>query len=146
MSILQGGDEYSVDSKGRVKIPSKMLKNLSGEASEVFHLTIGQDNCIDAYPACYWVNIEKKLEGLNKFDIKNKFFLRKFLMNSEKVELDAQQRLVLPKKLIEQAGISDTVQIIGLVDHIEFWDPQRYKEYEMAFEGEYDKISAEVMS
>lgn len=146
MSILQGGDEYTVDSKGRVKVPSKMLKNLSVEASESFNLTIGQDKCINAYPMNEWAEIEKKLRGLNPFEEKSRFFLRKFLMNSEKVELDSQQRIVLPKKLTEQTGITDSVQIIGLVDHIEFWDPKKYKEYESKYDNEFDIISAEVMS
>lgn len=146
MSILQGGDEFSVDSKSRVKMPARMLRSLSSEANEIFVLTLGQDKCIYAYPINEWQEIEKKLKERNPFNEKDRYFLRRFLMNSEKVELDSQQRIVLPKKLTELTGITDQVSIIGLVDHIEFWNPTWLKNYLELYDPEYEKISEEVMS
>lgn len=146
MSILQGGDDFTVDSKSRVKVPARMLKALSNEANNSFVLTLGQDKCIFAYPMNEWLEIEKKLKERNPFNEKDRYFLRRFLMNSEKVELDAQQRIVLPKKLTDLTGISEQVSIIGLVDHIEFWNPKWLKDYLEIYDPEYEKISEEVMS
>jgi MraZ protein len=135
-----------VDSKGRVKVPARMLKALSSEANDSFVLTLGQDSCIYAYPMNEWLEIEKQLKKLNTFDQKDRYFLRRFLMNTEDASLDAQQRIILPKKLTDQTGIKDNVSIVGLVDHIEFWNPETLKSYIEIYDKEYEKISEEVMS
>ena len=50
-------------------------------------------------------------------------------MWSEEVKLDAQQRVTLPKNLLEFAGIDGKVAIIGMIDHIEFWNPEKFESY-----------------
>lgn len=146
MSALMGGETFSIDSKGRVKLPSRLLKHLAAESDTTFVLTRGLDGCVFGYPLSEWVQVENKIRSLNQFDQKNRSFVRHFLMLSEEVSLDGQQRIIIPRKLMEFAGIKNEVTIVGVLDHIEFWNPDKYDNYIGLHDAEFDKISEEVMT
>ena len=145
MAFFKGQELYSIDTKGRVNVPAKMRKSISPDANNTFTVTRGQDNCIVAYPLDEWRNYEDKFEQLNQYDAKNRYFLRMLLMWSEEVSLDSQQRISLPKKLIEYASIDKKVLIIGVGDHIEIWSPEKYDEYIKSFDESYEDVAAKVM-
>lgn len=145
MAFFKGQELYSIDSKGRVNIPAKMRKCISPEAADMFAITRGVDKCIVAYPMDEWKHYEKKFESLNQYDAKNRYFLRMILMWSEEVGLDAQQRISLPKKLLEFAGIEGKVMIVGMADHIEFWNPEEFEKYLAGYEESYETVASTVM-
>jgi MraZ protein len=146
MAFFKGQEVYSIDSKGRVNIPSKMRKSLSPEANDTFAITRGLDKCITAYPIDEWKKYEEKFSNLNQYDEKNRYFLRMLLMWSEEVTLDAQQRITLPRKLLEFAGIDGKVMIVGMGDHIEFWNPDEFENYLNKFNEPYEKVAEKVFS
>lgn len=146
MSFFKGQETYSIDNKGRVNIPAKMRKSMSPEANDTFVVTRGTENCIVAYPLDEWKKYEEKLQNLNQFDEKNRFFLRTILMWSEEVGLDAQQRVSLPKKLIDFAQIDNKTTIVGMVDRIEFWKPENFEKYLSSSTESYESVAALVMS
>ncbi|PKL85764.1 MAG: division/cell wall cluster transcriptional repressor MraZ [Ignavibacteriae bacterium HGW-Ignavibacteriae-1] len=145
MAFFKGQELHSIDNKGRVNIPAKMRRSISPDANDTFTVTRGQDDCIVAYPLDEWKNYEEKFEELNQYDSKNRFFLRKILMWSEEVLLDAQQRIMLPKKLTDFAEIEGKVLIVGMVDHIEFWNPEKFEEYLNNHDESYEEVAAKVM-
>lgn len=145
MAFFKGQESYSIDAKGRVNIPAKMRKSVSPDANDTFAVTRGVDKCIVAYPLDEWKNYESKFEQLNQYDSQNRYFLRTLLMWSEEVSLDAQQRIALPKKLLEFAGIEGKVKIVGMVDHIEFWNPEEFDKYLGGYSESYEDVAAKVM-
>lgn len=145
MAFFKGQEFYSIDSKGRVNIPAKMRKSLSPEANDTFVLTRGVDKCIVAYPFDEWRKYEEKFEKLNQYEEKNRYFLRLLLMWSEEVKLDAQQRISIPKQLIDFAEIEGKVAIIGMIDHIEIWNPDKFNEYLSSKEESYEQVAEKVM-
>ncbi|HOK14633.1 MAG TPA: division/cell wall cluster transcriptional repressor MraZ [Candidatus Kapabacteria bacterium] len=146
MAFFKGQETYSIDNKGRVNIPAKMRKSLSPEANDTFAITRGLDRCITAYPIDEWKKYEEKFANLNQYDEKNRYFLRMLLMWSEEVTLDAQQRISLPRKLLEFAGIESKVMIVGMGDHIEFWNPDEFENYLNRFNEPYEKVAEQVFS
>jgi MraZ protein len=101
MSFFKGQETYSIDDKGRVNVPTKMRKSIQPEAGDTFILTRGVDKCIVAYPMNEWKVYEEKFAKLNQYSEKDRFFLRMILSWSEEVEMDAQQRVSVPKRLRE---------------------------------------------
>ncbi len=146
MAFFKGQETYSIDNKGRVNIPAKMRKSLSPEANDTFAITRGLDRCVTAYPIDEWKKYEEKFANLNQYDEKNRYFLRMLLMWSEEVVLDAQQRITLPRKLLEFAGIESKVMIVGMGDHIEFWNPDEFESYLNKFNEPYEKVAEQVFS
>ena len=56
---------YSLDSKGRVNIPSKFRQTLSTDNQNTFVITRGLDSCIWVYPLVQWKEIEENLRNLS---------------------------------------------------------------------------------
>ncbi len=145
MSRFKGEETYSIDSKGRVNIPAKMRKSLSPEAEETFVVIRGFEKCIYAYPLDEWRKKEEQLEKLDDTDDKSRYFLRTFLRHGHDIKMDAQQRIIIPKELLEFAGIDKKVKIAGVMNHIEFWDPDEYDKYMNSFGMTYEEV-AKAMS
>jgi len=146
MSRFKGEETYSIDSKGRVNIPAKMRKNLSEEANDTFVVTRGFEKCIYAYPLDEWKKKEQSFENLSEYDEKSRYFLRTLLRYSEDVKIDGQQRIAIPKELVEFANIDKKVTIAGVMNHLEFWDPDEYEKYMTSHDIAYEDIAEKVMS
>ena len=146
MSFFKGQETYSIDDKGRVNVPTKMRKSIQPEAGDTFILTRGVDKCIVAYPMNEWKKYEEKFATLNQYNEQDRFFLRMILSWSEEVEMDAQQRVSVPKRLREFAGIESKVTIVGMIDHIEFWQPEEFEKYCNGQSESYEEVAAKVMT
>jgi MraZ protein len=146
MAFFKGQELFSIDIKGRVAVPSKMRKSISPEALDTFVVTRGFEKCIFAYPLDEWKTYEDKYQKLSQYDEQSRFFLRKMLMWSEEVKLDPQQRISLPKKMLEFAGIETKVLIVGMIDHVELWNPEEFEKYIESHEESYEEVAAKVMN
>lgn len=145
MSGFKGQETYSIDNKGRVNIPAKMRKALSPEANDTFVLTRGADKCIVAYPLDEWRKYEERFAQLNQYDEKDRFFLRMILSWSMEAEVDGQQRISIPKRHLDFAGIDSKVTIVGMMDRIELWNPEEFERYLSGYSESYEQVAATVM-
>ncbi len=146
MSRFKGIETYSLDNKGRVNIPAKMRKNISPEANDTFVFSRGFEKCIYAYPMDEWKKKEESLEELNEYKEKNRYFMRVLLQHSQDVKMDAQLRVALPKELTNFAGIDKKVTIAGVMNHIEFWDPDEYEAYMNGHAESYEEVAEKLMT
>ena len=144
MSRFKGEETYSIDNKGRVNIPARMRKSLSPEAEETFVITRGFDKCIYAYPLDEWRKKEEQYEQLDETDEKSRFFLRTLLRFSQDVKMDNQQRIIIPKELLDFAGIDKKITIAGVMNHLEFWNPDEYEKYMNSFGMTYEEVAKEM--
>jgi MraZ protein len=115
---------YTLDSKGRLIIPSRYREHLQGEVV----LTRGLDRCITLYPINVWEEIAQKVTALPITDLRGRALRRIFFSDANKVELDRQGRILLPDRLREFAGLTTTteVAIVGLDRFIELWEPDAW--------------------
>lgn len=148
-NIFTGSCSYSIDSKGRVNVPAKMRKSLAPANDRTFIVTRGADPCIVLYPKEVWKLIVEKLISLNKRRALHRHYTRNLVRYAEAVQYDQQGRIALPVELIEYAGIEKSAEIVGMLDHIEIWDPERLSDSDRQFadrQDELDSISDEVFS
>lgn len=145
MAGFKGQAEYSVDEKGRVAIPAKMRAVLKPEAKGTFTATRGFEQCIFLYPLDRWEEMEKQMMGLNMYQREARNFVRQILRWAEEVTLDKQGRVVLPRVLMEFAGITDRALIIGALDHIEIWDPATFERFVNEQSLDYETLAERVM-
>ncbi len=145
MAGFKGQAQYSVDAKGRLAIPAKMRAVLNPEAKNTFTITRGFEQCIFLYPLDRWEVIETELNALNSYTRAARNFVRSVLMWADEVALDGQGRIVIPKVLAELAGITDKALVIGSLDHIEVWNPERFAAYLESQEDDYETLAERVM-
>lgn len=127
MGSLYGGERFAVDHKGRVAIPAKLRRSLTAEARDSFVVLPGFDGCLDLYPLDEWRRYDEKLRSLPPGDVRARRFRRILLENATEVQVDGQGRVQLPSKLLELAGIGKEAVVLGVVDHIEIWNPERFE-------------------
>ena len=114
MKNVTGTYEHSIDSKGRLFIPSK----LRVELGDTFYLAMGVDACLAIYPQSTWDRFTEKFASLPMSQSKA---MRPLFANAAKCELDSQGRIVIPQKLRKYAGLDKDVVIIGVTDRAEIW-------------------------
>jgi MraZ protein len=75
---------------------------------------------------------EKRAKTLLEVSLLEKEMIekRRFLFSSTVyLEIDEQGRFVLPRSLLEYAGLDGKVVIVGVGDHFEIWSPERWTRY-----------------
>ena len=140
--------EYLVtlDAKGRFLLPAGFKKQLTEGASEHFIVNRGFEKYLSLYPMKSWKPIFSKLSELNQFDPKTRQFTRYFLNGATQVELDSANRLLLPKNLMEYAGLEKDIVLVSSINKIEIWDSIIYKQFFETFSPEaFSNLAKEIM-
>ncbi len=128
LNTFTGEFSYTVDAKGRVNIPSKFRKVLSVDNEDTFVITRGMDPCVWVYPIVIWQNIENDLKNLSSLSAINRTFVRNTVRYATPLTYDGQGRIQLTTNLINYADLDKKTLIIGMVNKIEIWNPERLKE------------------
>jgi MraZ protein len=142
---FKGQYENAIDEKGRVAIPAKMRRALTPEANETFVATRGFETCVFLYPLDTWEQMEEQFLRLNPFQKETRAFVRDITRWAEEVTLDKQGRIVLPRRLMEFAGLNDASVIIGSLERVEIWDPAVFEQYIEGISTDYESIAERVM-
>ena len=83
--------------------------------------------CLELYPIEEWSKLMEKLNNLNRFIKKNNDFIRRFSAGVQMVELDAAERLLVPKNLADFAKIKKDIVLSSAINIIEIWDKELYE-------------------
>jgi MraZ protein len=127
MDNFIGNINAKVDAKGRVFVPADFRKIL--QMTEDKRLILRKDiyeTCLVLYPAPIWEEELSTLRNkLKKYGKKARKIYRKFIQDSELLELDANGRILIPKRYLQLAGINADVRFMGMDQTIEIWNPDR---------------------
>ena len=146
MSFFIGEYQYTIDSKGRINVPAKFRKGLIPEADNTFIITQGADKCLDLYPLnVFQERIVNKVNGLSESKKEHRYHTSFTGSNSSDAVLDKQGRIAIPQKLLEYAGITKDVLIIGAFHRIELWAPKVRVEYLERMKNSEIQIDKELM-
>lgn len=83
--------------------------------------------CLELYPIKQWEELMTKVNQLNRFNKKNNDFIRRFTAGVRIVEVDATGRFLIPKDLMQHAGIERETVVSSAVSILEIWDKNRYE-------------------
>ncbi len=143
-----GEYRYSIDSKGRINIPSKFRQALSPDSEDTFVVTRGLDKCVWVYPLEEWERIEDNLRSLTFLRPKERDFIRQIVRWATPSKYDKQGRVVIPAPLLKMAGLNDQAVIIGMLNKIEIWSPDIIDEEYDAFidltDEDYESFAAQI--
>ena len=127
--VLQflGNMEAKTDAKGRVFVPANFRKCLqkAGEEFLVLRKDIFQD-CLVLYPGSVWEKEVGVLRNkLNKWNKDQQQIFRQFVLDAERLEMDANGRILIPKRYLQMVGIDSDVRFLGVDDTIEIWAKEK---------------------
>lgn len=142
-----GEYEVTMDAKGRFLLPVALKKQLAEESASQFVINRGIETCLTLYPMQSWEPIFSEVSKLNEFDPKVRQFRRYFLNGATNLELDSAGRLLLPKSLMDYAGLVKDIVLVSAVNKIEIWDKIKYTQFFETFSPEsYSELANEVMN
>lgn len=141
-----GTYECKADAKGRFMMPASLKKQLAPVTQDGFVLKRAVfQPCLELYPMAEWNAMMTRINKLNRFNKKNNDFIRRFTAGVKTVEIDANGRLLIPKDLIQIAGISKELTVSSAINIIEIWDKQKYEKAIDDATVDFASLAEEVM-
>src|SRR3989344_615343 len=123
--MFRGVNTLSLDSKGRMAIPTRYRDQLARACSGQMVLTINaldSDRCLLLYPQPEWEEIERKIMKLSSFNKQTRKLQRMLVGHATECEMDGNGRILLTPHLREFSGLSKDVVLIGQGNKFEIWD------------------------
>ena len=133
MATFIGDYECKVDVKGRIILPVAFKKQMPAGAPD--HFVVRKDifeNCLVIYSIDDWNRqLEKIRSRINPYNREHNRFLRNFFKGTAELSLDNNNRFLIPKRLLDLAGIERDVVMAGQDGRIEIWASGAYDKIDM---------------
>ena len=141
---IVGTYECKLDPKGLVKLPVALKKQLQGVGVFVVKRSVFQP-CLEVYTKEEWSLLMQKVNKLNRFKKKNNDFIRRFTAGVKVVEIDATDRMLIPKDLLGIASLDKDVVLSSAINLIEIWDKSLYEQAIDDAAVDFAELAEEVM-
>jgi MraZ protein len=128
LSNFIGTFKFAVDKKGRFSVPTLVRDGLAASSDGTFVVHPGADNCLEAYPKDEWARRVRILRSLPA-GRSGRYYRRVIIGDARPCKMDGHHRILVPPELLARAGITEAVLIVGQLDHLELWQPERYEAY-----------------
>ena len=129
--------EHSLDDKGRLMIPARLREGLV--AGSPLYIINGFDGYLGVYNEEGYKALCSYLDNFSDFHqdarkVKRDIYSSTFVLN-----VDRLGRIQIPNSVLTRYDISRKVVVLGVGDHFEIWDEEKYKTYQ-------EKASKEISS
>ena len=140
---LTGSKQFNLDAKGRLTLPATYRKDFEGQVI----LIPLQDALYGFTPDGFgrWVESFFEKDG-TKFSPGNRrqvALRRKLTGSAVTVDIDSAGRIALGKvdaQKRERLGLKRDVTVVGVVDHFEVWDTERWEAENALLDDELDAL------
>jgi MraZ protein len=133
MATFIGEYACKVDVKGRVILPVAFKKQMPADACD--HFVVRKDifeNCLVLYASEDWNRqLQKIRKRINPYNREHNMFLRNFFKGTADLFLDNNNRMLIPKRLLDLIGAERDVVLAGQDGRIEIWAADIYEKIEM---------------
>lgn len=127
MAHFLGEFDCKLDAKGRMMIPANLKKQLPEAEREGLVVNRGFEKHLVIYTKKEWDKIVEELSKLNPYEKKTREFIRYFTRGATELTLDSANRVLLPKSLLEYAGVESEVVLSCQFNKIELWSKEAYE-------------------
>ena len=138
--------EYAckLDSKSRLAVPAALLRQLPPDNNR-FVVNRGFEKNLVLYPIGEWERTSRRIERLNRYDRESRLFVRNFYRGATELTLDGNNRLLIPKRLLDYAGITDQLVLHGTVREVEIWEPGQFEQELDLPDGEFSRLAQKLL-
>ncbi len=146
MSSFIGDYICKIDDRGRITLPTAFKKAMSSDSKETFVVKKDiYEKCLILYPLNEW---ERQMEiirsKINPYNKEHNIFLRGFFKGTAEIELDTNNRILIPKRMLEECNIEKEAVLAGQDTKIEIWSKN---EYEKVSSGEdFARLAERIMA
>lgn len=122
MERFMGTYMHSLDSKGRLTVPSRFRDGLADGGA----ITRGIDTCLEILPMGAWEAKAERVTGLDEFRSEGRNARRALFASAVRLDIDRQGRVSIPAPLREMVGIAKEVAVVGAGEKIEIWCAEKW--------------------
>ncbi len=141
-AVFFGSYEMTLDAKHRLSVPAAVRKSIVPDRDgESLFAIIGQNRKI-------WLYTEKAYEQGAERDLnmtpgpQDIEFDHVMYGMANKLDMDAQFRILIPEKLLKKTGTENAVTLVGSRDHLELWNQADWAAYENDIDARRAEITA----
>jgi MraZ protein len=138
MKELIGQHSHKIDTKRRFFIPAGF------RVTEKWVVTMGMENCLFLFPESEWELITEKIKALPLTKKDARGFLRVLLSGAKYLNCDSQGRVLLPENLTDYAKLNDKCTVIGMLNRLEIWSPNKWEKYSDGSLGKYSELAESI--
>lgn len=134
MITFVGDYTCKLDAKGRVMLPAAFLKQVSGDVlSKLIAKKDVFESCLVLYPHEEWQRQVKLLKKkLNPYKREHNTFMRVFFKGVAELSVDSNNRILLPKRLLDEIQAEKEIVLAGQPGKIEVWAKSKYESIELS--------------
>jgi len=126
--LFSGNYNYSLDEKNRLVIPVKFREILGAESVDKLYVVRG-DTHLYVFPFPVFLELYENLKSWDFTKETNQNYVRLLFSDAFDVVPDKQGRIGLRKEICEEVGIDREVTIIGVLNRMEIWSPDKWEEF-----------------
>jgi MraZ protein len=125
--LLTGTYPRVLDEKHRLALPRRVREQLGEPAT--LYITPGPDQCLWLYTQPALEQLAARLDQSPATDAEARVFRRLYFAQTEAVEVDRSGRILVSDRLLQFGNLTHEVVLIGVRDHLELWDAQKWQRY-----------------
>lgn len=117
--------------KGRISVPSAFRAALStrGFPQELIGRRSSHSPCIEIWPkAEFEAEVKARAANLDRFSREYEKLMRRLLAHAHALTPDPEGRMVLPRELIEKAGLEADIVFTGRDSFFQLWSARAWAE------------------
>ena len=146
MATFIGDYTCKADVKGRIILPMAFKKQLPADARDQF--VVRKDifeSCLVLYSIEDWNRqLEKIRKRINPYNREHNKFLRNFFKGTAELSLDSNNRMLIPRRLMDLIGAGRDVVLAGQDGRIEIWAADVYDKIDMPAD-EFANLAEKLM-
>ncbi len=122
--MIIGQFNHNLDTKNRLMIPAKIRANINTSVV----ITLSVDGCLEVRTLDEFNIFTEKFTNIDSSSERERIISRWIFANSQMVDIDSANRILIPNNLSNKANIKNETLIIGLKHKIEIWNPTIFNE------------------
>lgn len=143
MSGFLGSYLHQIDDKGRLNLPAPFRRDHPDRPLVLVHVF---ENALTLYPEPAWAEVESRLRELLRLQPQARPYVLSVTANAVEVVPDKQGRILVPQRLQEAVGIRGATLVVGAIDRIELWDPERFQAALPARSDDFDRFNHQIFA
>lgn len=145
MTFLASKYDCKIDAKGRLVLPARIKGSFPEDTGNEVVLRMAFEPCLILYPMVEFKKTYQKIAGLNEFNKEHRALQRNFFSSIQPVEIDSSGRILLPKAMMEYAGLEKEAMVVGTGQRVEIWNPERYSDQAIDDPEELSKLAEKYL-
>jgi MraZ protein len=141
MSGFLGSYRHQIDEKGRVSLPAPFRRDAEERPLVLVQV---HPQALTLYPEESWAAVEERLLELLRRQPSARANILAITSNAAEVSPDRQGRILVPQRLLAAAGLQEAALLVGVIDRIEIWNPERFDAALAARDEQFDRFTAQI--